>query len=108
MANPQRGEIEVNIAGKPYTLCLTLGALAELEHAFASESLIQVIERFQTGNVRAGDLIKILKAGLKGGGHDISEEDVAHMKFEGGLEATIAIVAQLLNATFAVGNEQDT
>ena len=33
MANAHRGEIEATLGGKPYTLCLTLGALAELEHA---------------------------------------------------------------------------
>jgi hypothetical protein len=31
-ANPRRGEIAAIIAGRDCTLCLTLGALAELEH----------------------------------------------------------------------------
>ena len=30
MVNPHRGEIEAVLGGVPYTLCLTLGALAEL------------------------------------------------------------------------------
>ena len=101
MPNPQRGEVEIIINGIPHTLCLTLGALAELEQAFASDSLIDILERFQTGKVRARDLILILKAGLRGGGQQASEEDVAEMKFEGGLENTVGIVAELLNATFA-------
>lgn len=31
MANRHRGEIEAELGGKKRTLCLTLGALAELE-----------------------------------------------------------------------------
>ena len=34
MVNRHRGEIEAILDGKSYRLCLTLGALAELEHAF--------------------------------------------------------------------------
>ena len=34
MANAHRGEIEAELSGRTYVLCLTLGALAELEHAF--------------------------------------------------------------------------
>jgi hypothetical protein len=38
-ANRHRGEIEARFDGKPYRLCLTLGALAELEDAFAADDL---------------------------------------------------------------------
>ena len=34
MANRHRGEIEAELGGQRYTLCLTLGALAEIEHAY--------------------------------------------------------------------------
>ena len=54
MANSHRGEIEVTLEGKTYPLCLTLGALAELETAFGSEDLIAVIERFQNGKIKTG------------------------------------------------------
>ena len=101
MANPQRGEIEAILNGKPYTLCLTLGALAELEAAFDSETLIEVIERFQANKIHAADLIAVITAGLKGAGHDLTQEEVAAMQVEGGVTTYIAIVAKLLNATFA-------
>ena len=48
MANPHRGEIEVELGGKTYTLCLTLGALAELEQAYGGIDLIALAERFET------------------------------------------------------------
>lgn len=101
MPNPQRGEIEATLAGKPYTLCLTLGALAELEARLDSGSLIELLGRFQSGHLKASDLISLLAAGLKGGGNPISEAEIAAMPLEGGAERIIAIAAALLNATFA-------
>ncbi len=100
MANELRGEIDVVLDGCPYTACLTLGALAELESAFGSETLIGVIERFQSGQVKADDIIIIIAAGLRAGGHDVSEQEVANMQVEGGVQGYVDIVAQLLKATF--------
>lgn len=100
MANTIRGEIEVNLAGKNYPLCLTLGALAELETEFGSDDLIEVIERFQKGRIKTDDIITILWVGLKGGGSDLTKEDVAAMKIEGGIKSYIEIIAKLFSTTF--------
>lgn len=37
--NPQRGEVALDIGGETRKLCLTLGALAEIEAALGCESL---------------------------------------------------------------------
>ncbi len=39
MANKHRGEISAQFDGKPYTLCLTLGALAQLEDIFQAPDI---------------------------------------------------------------------
>lgn len=101
MTNIYRGEIEANLNGKSYTLCLTLGALAELEEAFGCNDLIEVIERFQAGKVRAKEMIIILNAGLKGAGNDLAEIDTSKLKIEQGIQAYMTIIAKLLNATFS-------
>ena len=46
MANWRRGEIEAVIGGEQRTLCLTLGALAELEAALGAEDLPALGRRF--------------------------------------------------------------
>lgn len=102
MANQQRGEIEATFSGQSYTLCLTLGAIAELEAAFDTEDFIAVIERLQKGKIKADDIITILTAGLKGGGNEVSRQEVATMKIEGGLKGAVVIVADLLSATFQI------
>ena len=98
--NRRRGEIEAVFDGKPYRLCLTLGALAELEDAFAADDLTQLVERFSTGRFSARDMIRIIGAGLRGGGLEIDDQGVAALHIEGGAAAYAAIVSQLLSATF--------
>jgi hypothetical protein len=101
MPNHHRGEVSAEIGGRAYTLCLTLGALAELEAAFGAEDLMALAARFETGRLSARDAIRILGAGLRGGGNAITDDEIAAMP--GGLEAYLDAVARLLTATF--GNE---
>ncbi len=109
MANLMRGEIEASVGGKTYTLCLTLGALAELESALAVPDMLALAERFESGRLKARDAIMIIGAGLRGAGHDISDEQVAAFVWEEGMAGCIAVVAQLLQATFStqVGDRND-
>jgi hypothetical protein len=100
MPNPHRGEIEARLDGRPYTLCLTLGALAELEHAFGREDMLALAERFQSGRLSARDAQRIIAAGLRGAGHDIADDAVSRMQADGGAAGYVDIVARLLGATF--------
>jgi hypothetical protein len=101
MANAHRGEIEAELGGKRYTLCLTLGALAELESAYGGEDLIAIAERFDKGRISATDAIRVLGAGLRGGGNPIGDAEVAALPIDGGAAGYLALVARLLTATFA-------
>jgi hypothetical protein len=101
MPNPHRGEIEACLDGKSYRLCLTLGALAELETAVGHEDMLSLAERFQSGRLSARDALRIIGAGLRGAGHDIADDAVARMQTEGGVAGFVDIVARLLGATFA-------
>lgn len=103
MANPMRGEIEAAIGGEVKTLCLTLGALAELEARLQAGDLVGLAERFATGRVSARDLTAILGAGLRGGGNAVSDDDLARLAIEGGLKGAAEIAARLLKATFGDG-----
>ena len=105
MVNLHRGEIEAVLDGRPYTLCLTLGALADLEHAFGVTDLVALAERFESGRLSARDAIRILAAGLRGGGNDVSDADVAAMHIDGGAAGMARIVVALLAATFGTVEE---
>lgn len=101
MVNRHRGEIEAVLDGKSYRLCLTLGALAELEHAFGEDDMLAVAERFEAGRIAARDAIRMIGAGLRGAGYEIDDDAVAAMRAEGGAAGFVDIVARLLAATFA-------
>ena len=100
MANVHRGEIEAEFNGQTYTLCLTLGALAELESALGGADILSLAERFESGQLRAGDAVCVLGAGLRGAGHDISDVDIKTFQTPGGAAGFIDIISRLLQATF--------
>lgn len=98
--NPHRGEISADLGGKTYRLCLTLGALAELEHALGAADLMALAERFECGRLSAREAICIIGAGLRGGGAEMSNDEVARQEISGGAAGYIRLVARLLAATF--------
>ncbi|WP_028033346.1 gene transfer agent family protein [Chelativorans sp. J32] len=98
--NRKRGEVAAKLDGRDYRLCLTLGALAELEAAFAAENLNQLVERFGTGKLSARDVIAIITAGLRGGGHEVSEDEVRRMQCDDGAAGFAQLVGDLLAITF--------
>lgn len=100
MANKHRGEIEALLDGKPHRLCLTLGALAELESAFGADDMLALAQRFEKGRISAREAARIIGAGLRGGGQDITDDAVCGMQAAGGAAGFVDIVARLLNATF--------
>ncbi len=103
MANRHRGEITAELSGQTYVLCLTLGALAEIEHAYGGEDLIAIAERFEKGRIGATDAIRVIGAGLRGAGNAVSNDEVAAMTARGGVAGYLDIVVRLLKATFGNG-----
>lgn len=100
MINRHRGEVALMVEGAALPMRLTLGALAELETAFAVDSLPALGERFAGGRLSSRDVIRILAAGLRGAGGGFGEAEVAGFAFDGGLNSAIAAAIRLLDATF--------
>lgn len=65
-ANGARGEVVAVLAGTERRLCLTLGALAEIETGLGLEGLSGLAERMRALSAR--DLAVVLAALLRGGG----------------------------------------
>ncbi len=66
--NGARGEVVVRLAGVGRRLCLTLGALAEIETGLGVEGLGGVAERMRA--LSGSDLMVVLAALLRGGGEE--------------------------------------
>ena len=101
MANPMRGETELVLGGERHTLRLTLGALAELEAALGTGSLVELVERFEGGQASARDVLGLIVAGLRGGGWPGRAEDLAALEIEGGIPEAVRVAGQLLVRAFA-------
>ncbi|QDL93079.1 gene transfer agent family protein [Paroceanicella profunda] len=102
MANPWRGEVELVLDDTTHAMRLTLGALAELEARLDSGSIVELVERFEKGEVRARDLLALLTAGLRGGGLDINEASLGACEIGGGPVGAARAAAELLRLTFAL------
>ena len=73
--NGVRGEVSVVLAGEARQLCLTLGALAEIETGLQVSGLAALAERMRA--LSAGDLVVVLAALLRGGGERALAEGLA-------------------------------
>jgi len=106
MVNPYRGEVKLVVDGRPHVLRLTLGALAELEQALAAGSLLELVERFETGRFSTRDLLALLTAGLRGGGWQGELPDLLAAEVEGGPIGAATIAARLLAVSFSIADER--
>lgn len=100
MANRRRGEVPLTLGTESYTLCLTLGALAELETALEADSLTGLAERFSTGRLATRDCLVLFGAALRGGGHDLDDAAIARLPIAGDFPAIADALGAVLAAAF--------
>lgn len=105
MANRWTGEVEVVLDGHRHIAKLTLGALAELEDALEAGSLIDLVQRFETGGFSARDVIALLVAGLRGGGWSGTASDLRAVEVAGGPMQAARVAAELLARAFTLPGE---
>lgn len=85
MANRARGEVELVLGGRTHVLCLTLGALAEIEAICADGKPLD-----------ARRLVGVLAVLLRGGGSDIGEDELRASRLD--VETAAAAVAACFEA----------
>ena len=84
--NRARGETDLLINGKPHALCLTMGALAQIETALETTSLEDLSARL--GRLRAADVLIVLEALLMGGGNALGAEELHAARIDPAKTAT--------------------
>lgn len=78
--NQARGEVLLAIGGRDVRLCVTLGALAELEAAFDVVSLAELGERL--AQLNAADLLTVIASLSAGGGDALSVAELARARID--------------------------
>lgn len=102
MANPWTGEVALVVNGERHLCKLTLGALAELEVALDTGTLVELVERFESGGFSTRDVMALVVAGLRGGGWQGTGADLISAEIEGGPVGAAKIAAELLARAFSV------
>ena len=105
MVNPFAGEVAILLDGQRHVAKLTLGALAEMEAALESGSMIDLVERFEAGRFSTRDVLALVVAGLRGGGWQGTAADLRTVEIGGGPIAAARAAAELLARAFAVPGE---
>ena len=100
MGNPFASEVALVMDGERRVLKLTLGALAELEAALGEDTLVALVSRFEAGNFSSRDVMKLIVAGLRGGGWQGRAQDLLQTEIEGGPVAAARAAALLLARAF--------
>ncbi len=107
MGNPWASEVALVIDGRRHVLKLTLGALAELEAALKTGTLVELVQRFEVGGFSTSDVMKLIVAGLRGGGWEGRASDLLAAEIEGGPMAAAKAAALLLARAFMLPDEGD-
>jgi hypothetical protein len=105
MANPFAGEVVVWLDGQRHLCKLTLGALAELETALETGTLIDLVERFEAGRFSTRDVLALIVAGLRGGGWTGTATDLRTVEFRGGPIEAARAAAEMLARAFTLPGE---
>jgi hypothetical protein len=100
MSNPYRGEVSLTLNGQAHAMRLSLGALASMEAQMEADSLMALVERFESGAFKTVDLTVLLFAGLQGAGWDGCHDDLCNAQIEGGIVQAAKLAGQLLRITF--------
>lgn len=98
--NRARGEVMLAIDGQERRLCVTLGALAELEAAFDVASFTELGGRL--AGLTASDLLVVLAALTGGGGTALSAAELANARIDP--RAAAEAVAEAFRIAFDEAN----
>jgi hypothetical protein len=105
MTNPWTGEVAIWLDGQRHVAKLTLGALAELEEALETGSLLDLVQRFEERRFSTRDVLALVVAGLRGGGWQGSAADLRCVEIGGGPVEAARAAAELLARAFSLPGE---
>lgn len=106
MVNRHRGEMSIQMNGTPQKLCLTLGALADLEDRYGGKNILALVDTFAAKGLSANDVTNVLRAGLQGGGAELQDEALMAAQFDGGFAGAARAAAMLLKISFGLDDTQ--
>lgn len=100
MTNPYRNEHTVKLDGREYLLRATFGCLVEIEQA-TGYSIPKLMEHIGDNDLSVSHVKAIIKAGIKGAGGTVDDQQLEADIVNAGLGPTSqGVIAFLLKSTF--------
>jgi hypothetical protein len=106
MSNKVRGYSDVKLGNETISLCLGLGALAEIEAEFNVESFEEALNFGENGRVSAARLLKFMRGLLQGNGVELTPDRERELKSWTPQQFMEMITELLKNSGFSV--QEDT
>lgn len=101
MANAERGEVDLDVGGKTFTLRLGSNALASIEETLGID-LTEIIEQFQSGRVKLSLLRGVLFGALREHHKDVSLFDAGDILDKVGVATATTAIGEAFNRAFPV------
>lgn len=105
MANPLKGEIDINLSGKSYTCRLTIDSIIRIEEELDT-SIIELAIKISQAKAKLKELATVLKYALRNGGNDIDDNGVKNLIFENGIVNLSTNVANIITTSLSDPNEK--
>ena len=101
MANPHRGEVEIELGGETYILRPTFHALVEIEERLG-EGIVALTSRLSRGDIRLKDVATILHAGMRAvrGTKVMPYEELGRLVVAHGFTSTDLKIVEFLTGAF--------
>lgn len=108
MTNPFRGELEVKLGNQTYKTRLTVDACIRIETAL-NMSLVKLATRLSEGDLMLSEISVILSSAIKGGGNNVTQEQVNKIIYESGLSEGLRCCGEVLANVLSGGatNEEE-
>ena len=103
-ANPQRGEVEIELGGRRFVMRPSFQAIAEMEKQ-TGRGLIELLQSLSDGGLKVSELAAIITAGLKAAGEPARYDKVGALLLEGGLEGIVPPVGEFLVGALTGGRQ---
>lgn len=105
-ANTHRGEVSLSLGDSVLRLRPSYTAIAEWEDK-AQAGTVAILYRMSSANYRLAELVAIVAAAARAGGHKVTDEQIGDMIVGHGVLEVVPVVAKMLAACLTGGKEAD-
>ena len=102
MVNPKRGELQVKLGTKQLKAKLTIDSLMRIETSNGC-SVIQTAKKLSNGECLVDEIANVIQPALKGGGSDLTHQDVLKMIWSAGLVDSMRVAGEILTVALSTG-----